>query len=147
MNEEHSQKQGLEENQEQVTNILQQYSNLIQQHPEIANTLNNNMVLQNFIQNTQVEANPEKRRISDRLSGFDVKDNIAWKEITRRFGSNIKQPELLSIANVLANYANIRLDRDAKRRKSVLIKWFNENWAAISGYLNHVVLEDSTQQS
>ena len=141
MNEEQTQKQtGIDENQEQISQgIFPQYSTLFQQHPTD--------IPMHGIQYPQNEENPEKKRISNRLSGFNAKDNIAWKEITRRFGSNIKQPELLSIAQAIANCANIRLDRDAKRRKSVLIKWFNENWNSICSYLNYVVLEDSPRQN
>ena len=89
----------------------------------------------------------EKERIASRLSGFNPKDNMVWHEITQRFGASIKQPELLSIATVLAQNANIKLDRDAKRRKSVLVKWFEENWAVIKPFLDYVVLEDSHQQN
>ena len=88
----------------------------------------------------------EKERIASRLSGFNPKDNMVWHEITQRFGASIKQPELLSIATVLAQNANIKLDRDAKRRKSVLIKWFEENWNAIHPFLDYVVLEDNHPQ-
>ena len=89
----------------------------------------------------------EKERIASRLSGFNPKDNMVWHEITQKFGASIKQPELLSIATVLAQNANVKLDRDAKRRKSVLIKWFEENWAAIKPFLDYVVLEDSHPQN
>ena len=96
--------------------------------------------------NTEQSTTKEKERIASRLSGFNPKDNIVWHEITQRFGASIKQPELLSIATVLAQNANVKLDRDAKRRKSVLIKWFEENWAAIHPFLDYVVLEDSHPQ-
>jgi hypothetical protein len=89
------------------------------------------------------ENNKEKERIAERLGGFNTKDNFVWKEIAARFGTNIKQPELLSIANVLASHANLKLDRDAKRRKSVLIKWFDEHWPQVQPYLDYVVLEDA----
>lgn len=89
------------------------------------------------------DGNKEKERITNRLSGFNPKDNVAWREITSRFGNNIKQQELLSIANVLANSASLKLDRDAKRRKCVLIKWFEENWQAIFPFLDYVVLEEA----
>ena len=88
----------------------------------------------------------EKERIANRLANFHPKDTVVWREITQRFGSSIKQPELLSIATVLAQNANIKLDRDAKRRKSVLIKWFQENWQIIRPFLDYVVLEDSHNQ-
>ncbi|EAX98890.1 hypothetical protein TVAG_210840 [Trichomonas vaginalis G3] len=87
--------------------------------------------------------NQEKDRIKGRLTGFDTKNNIAWHEITSRFGENVKQQELLSIANVLSLNANIKLDRDAKRRKSVLIKWFNENWTVLAPFLQFVVLDEA----
>ena len=86
--------------------------------------------------------NKEKERIAGRLTGFNPKDNDVWRQITSRFGANIKQPELLSIAKVLAQNANLKLDRDAKRRKSVLIKWFDENWNLIAPFIDYVVLED-----
>ena len=88
----------------------------------------------------------EKERIANRLANFNPKDTPVWREITQRFGSSIKQPELLSIATVLAQNANIKLDRDAKRRKSVLIKWFQENWQVIRPFLDYVVLEESHNQ-
>jgi hypothetical protein len=86
--------------------------------------------------------NKEKVRILGRLKDFNAKDCSVWREITGRFGRNIKQPELLSIASVLAGHANIKLDRDARRRKTVLVKWFEENWPALQPYLDYVVLED-----
>jgi hypothetical protein len=89
------------------------------------------------------DENREKQRIASRLHGFNVKDNPVWTAITQKFGPTIKQPELLSIASVLAANANIRLDRDAKRRKSVLLKWFEENWLAVEPFIDFVVLEES----
>ena len=100
-----------------------------------------------FNQQPAEQNNREKERIADRLKNFNPKDNPVWHKITQKFGPNIKQPELLSIAEVLSNSANVKLDRDAKRRKTVLIKWFSENWAAISPYLDFVVLEESTHKS
>jgi hypothetical protein len=93
------------------------------------------------------DANPEKQRIASRLSGFNPKETPVWQEITRRFGPNVKQRELVSIASVLAQGANVRLDRDAKRRKSVLIKWFQENWANVSPFLDYVFLEPNARQT
>jgi hypothetical protein len=104
-------------------------------------TQSGNVDLSQFV--VSHDGTKEKDRIAVRLSGFNVKDNPVWKEITAKFGTNIKQPELLSIADVLARHANIKLDRDAKRRKAVLIKWFNENWASLQPYLDFVVLEEA----
>jgi hypothetical protein len=86
---------------------------------------------------------PEKQRIANRLQGFNPKDNQIWNALAQKFGTNLKQPELLSIAAVLSKSANVRLDRDAKRRKSVLLKWFEENWNSICPFLDYVVLADT----
>lgn len=106
--------------------------------------LSSHVNIDNFLNpTTTTELNREKERIAGRLQGFNPKDNPAWHQITQKFGVNIKQPELLSIAEVLAQNACIKLDRDAKRRKAVLIKWFSENWDKIKPYLDYVVLEDA----
>lgn len=101
------------------------------------------LVEANMVIGQQQTSNQERQRIAARLGTFNAKDNEPWKEITQRFGANIKQPELLSIANVLSQSANVKLDRDAKRRKKVLIKWFDENWDAIKPFLDYIVLEDN----
>lgn len=89
--------------------------------------------------------NDEKRRIAMRMNGFDVKDNRVWAEIAKRFGVNVKQGELTNIAQVIAKHAGIKLDRDAKRRKCVLLKWFDENWEKIYPFLDYVVLASSSE--
>jgi hypothetical protein len=91
---------------------------------------------------SSADPNKERDRIATRLNGFNSKDNIAWKAIAQKFGNSVKQAELLSMAQVVASQANIKLDRDAKRRKSVLIKWFEENWVAIEPFLQYLVLEE-----
>lgn len=87
------------------------------------------------------DADSERSRISERISGFDPKNNIAWRTLTDRLGSNLTQRELLSIAKLVSQEANIKLDRDAQRRKIVLIKWFVENWEFVEPRLSDIVLE------
>ena len=85
----------------------------------------------------------ERIRIALRLNGFNPKDNVVTKEFEKRFGPNLKQSELRNIAQIIADHANIKLDRDAKRRKNVLLKWFDEHWTQIAPFLNNVVLDDA----
>ena len=94
----------------------------------------------------KVAQQDEKMRIAYRLAGFNPKDNPVTQEITRRFGSNIKHGELVGIAQAIADKAQIKLDRDAKRRKNVLLKWFAENWEIISPFLDYIVLEDNSEE-
>ena len=118
-------------------NLILQYKNM---NPNF-----NESTFEGLISNQKTEDNNEKKRISARMSNFQPKECKAWKEITQKFGNNIKQQELLSIANVLSSSAKLKLDRDAKRRKTVLIKWFDENWEAIKPFLPYVVLVNANQ--
>ena len=74
----------------------------------------------------------EVERVENRLAGFVPKDSHAWEVISNLYGSDVKQIHLRAIAEDIANHLAIRLDRDAKRRKTVLIKWFDENWDKVS---------------
>jgi hypothetical protein len=49
--------------------------------------------------------------------------------------------ELVSIGLLVADRLNITLDRDARRRKIVLLKWFDENWPLIEPLLPEIILE------
>ena len=84
----------------------------------------------------------EIARVQQRVSGFDAQGSDAWSYLCQQYGNKITQDELVSIADAIKPYAGIKLDRDARRRKSVIIKWYQDNWAVISGYLKYVVLED-----
>jgi len=83
----------------------------------------------------------ERERVDRRLDGFIAKESRAWKEITEHYGSSLNQGELLSLAEVLASEIGLHVDREAKRRKEVLIKWYDENIEKIAPFLKYVVLE------
>jgi hypothetical protein len=76
-----------------------------------------------------------------RLEGFDVGSSAIWTAIVKQYGSRVSHNELVAIAQMVASYAGLTLDRGARRRKTVLLKWFDENAAAIMPVLPRVVLE------
>jgi hypothetical protein len=84
----------------------------------------------------------ERERVQKRVDGFNWKRSTAWKRLTSSYGPNLKHEELLSIGDLVAKKLDIRLDRDARRRKIVMIKWFEENWAAVEPLLSKIILED-----
>jgi hypothetical protein len=84
----------------------------------------------------------ERERVQKRVDGFNWKRSTAWKRLTASYGPHLKHEELLSIADLVAKKLDIRLDRDARRRKIVMIKWFEENWAAVEPLLSKIILED-----
>jgi hypothetical protein len=85
----------------------------------------------------------EKQRVNARLEGFDPKSSVIGAAMTKQFGSNLTHSELVTIAGALANKAGISLDRDAKRRKTVLLKWFEEHSAELMPFLHLIVLEEA----
>ena len=87
------------------------------------------------------QGNDELNRVHQRVKGFDINKSVAWKTLTQTFGDKLTHEELTSIAELIANTIKIKLDRDAKRRKIVLIKWFEEHWDAVKCYLPIITLE------
>lgn len=88
----------------------------------------------------RTQSEREKCHLKKRLSGFDWKQSRAWHEITRHFGSGLSQDELLAIAEILATAVGLRTDRAARRRKEVLIKWFEENLSVLEPLFPRVEL-------
>jgi hypothetical protein len=83
----------------------------------------------------------ELERIEKRVGGFRWKASPAWRCLSLVFGPRLRQDELVSIAELVADRLHIRLDRDARRRKIVMVKWFEENWARVEPLLAQIVLE------
>jgi hypothetical protein len=83
----------------------------------------------------------ERDRVHRRVEGFNWVNSPAWVHLTRTYGPRIVHEELVSIAVLAANRLSIRLDRDARRRKVVMVKWFQENWASIEPLLHEIVLD------
>lgn len=81
----------------------------------------------NNIDENDYSAIREQDRLRDRLQEFNYKNSAAWQELSRRQWAERSQKELVSIAQVIAKHCNINLDRESKRRKEVLIKWFDDH--------------------
>jgi hypothetical protein len=48
---------------------------------------------------------------------------------------------------VIGSEIGIKVDREAKRRKEVLIKWFDENYTAIRTVIGKIEMEDTDGRS
>ena len=83
----------------------------------------------------------EQKKISQGLGEFDYKKSRAWKEIVDHNWESLSKGELLLIARVLSTYLHIPIGRESKRRKPVLVKWFDENLSKISEYLNVITIQ------
>jgi hypothetical protein len=83
----------------------------------------------------------ELARIQARLKGFDWEKSQSWAYFEGHYGPRISHGELLSIADLIATRTGIFPDRDARRRKSVLLKWFDDNWSRVVPWLGLVYLD------
>ena len=92
-------------------------------------------VQQQFIPTKEIKKSDEIERINNQLGGFDWKKSHAWSKISRTIGNEATLPTLRVIAQDMATKVNIRLGRDEKRRKCVLVKWFNDNWSKLEPML------------
>jgi hypothetical protein len=83
----------------------------------------------------------EKLRISKRVENWSVDRSQVWKKLQEIFGEKIQLNALLCVASQLSEQAGVILDRDAKRRKNILVKWFEEHWESLSPHLDRWVAE------
>lgn len=85
-------------------------------------------------ENPQVQY--EKLFLEEKRKNFDMNKCEAWKRLTDKFGQKVSQEELLTIAQIVSHELEIPLAREYKRRKEILVKWFDENldevWPFIS---------------
>ena len=86
----------------------------------------------------------EEKFIAEKKKDFDPYLSDAWKQLTIRYGPKISHGLLLSMAEVVSHHLQIELFREYKRRKEMLIKWFDEQLDIIIPFLdNHFTMIDS----
>lgn len=88
------------------------------------------------IETTDNIAETQKKKKKD---SFNYKDTEAYQMIIDKFGNNVRQQELIQIACCLSKKIGVKVERDSKRRKDLLFKWFQENIDKISPILHQVV--------
>jgi hypothetical protein len=88
----------------------------------------------------------ERSKIDQRIANFAYEKSGAWSEIKRRHWDQLTQAELLSVAQLLGWKLGIALDREAKRRKRVLVKWFDENLRELRPYIDAIHLDFADEE-
>ena len=84
---------------------------------------------------SEAQKSSEIERINSQLAGFEWKKSAAWSGITKIIGSEATLTTLRIVAQDMANKLNIKIGRDEKRRKCVLIKWFSDHWDQLESIL------------
>ncbi|KAK8886980.1 hypothetical protein M9Y10_038015 [Tritrichomonas musculus] len=80
----------------------------------------------------------QKRRQS---GNCDIKNSLAFKKLQQKGWDKFNQKELRSIAQVISKKSGISLDREAKRRREILLTWFDENFEYIKKHMDCITLE------
>lgn len=116
--------------------------NLIDKNPAAGASINRHLLhfisSMRFIETGCIQH--ERHRIDERIRNFEYERSEAWAELRRRGWDQLSQSELLSIAQILGKKLGIELDREAKRRKSILVKWFDENLTALRSRMGNITL-------
>lgn len=89
-----------------------------------------------------IPSKPEPSPFKKRKEIFNYKTCDAYALLTEKFGANIKHQELIMIASKAAKMYNLKVDRDAKRRKDLLFKWFQEHLKTIEPMLKTTLVFD-----
>ena len=85
----------------------------------------------------------EAKLIDRELKCFKWEESEAWHRLTERFGNKISQDELLSLAQIVSHETDIPLYREFKRRKSMLVKWFETNLDPVWDFIEkHIIVRD-----
>lgn len=87
---------------------------------------------------------PEKERIMQKLAGFEYRSSMAWHTLMQLYGPDVKRSSLCEIAKFISRTQGLKMDRDSKRRKDVLIKWYHDNWASVFPMLPYIKIENDT---
>lgn len=89
----------------------------------------------------------EAQRIYKKLNGFEYEKSPVWGYLSSRFSPNISHSELKIMAKFICGLTNLKLDRDASRNNSVLIKWYSDNWKILFPYVErcHFLDKDSKE--
>jgi hypothetical protein len=83
----------------------------------------------------------ERNRQPPVIYPLDSGCELIWKNLQDRFGTGVSHQELCSIAKLISQHFGLpEPNRDAKRVKTMLIKWFYNNWEAISPILCDIAL-------
>jgi hypothetical protein len=86
-----------------------------------------------------VQNDRDRMFVKQCLRNFDPATSEAWKFLENRFGPDIPKPWLISLGRVLAQHLNIPLAREYKRRKGMMIKWFDDHFEFIEPFINQHV--------
>jgi hypothetical protein len=119
---------------------------LVLSHSEIAPNIEKDLtelvaILRNEISAATQSQMHERKALESRTSGFQFKETDAYKQLQRRGFDNLKFSQLRAMATVMASHCNLEIDRQARRRKNICLKWLYEHWDVLEPELARMEME------
>ena len=71
------------------------------------------------------------QKMRDKFKPYETR---AWKWLSTRYGKIAKE-EIISLGQVVAKEMNIELSREYKRRKEMMILWFEEHYDEVMPFI------------
>jgi hypothetical protein len=82
----------------------------------------------------------ERSLLEARLRNFDLASSPPYQLFQAKGWHSMKFPEMVSVCEVLAKESHVPMDREAKRRKTVLFKWLSDNWMQLKPQIDTLQL-------
>lgn len=93
-----------------------------------------------------VKSSSDKKKVQQILKGFDPNISEAVMYLKTKYG-DLKQYEYLQIAEYCTEkIPSLTLDRESKRRKEVLLKWYHDNFFILKPILDNIVVENENHE-
>jgi hypothetical protein len=79
-----------------------------------------------------------EREVSNQHLGDFKSTGSLGKRFTDKIGCGVvwKKAELITLANICSEIANLRFPRDYKRNRELVYKWLSDNYLAIEPLMN-----------
>jgi hypothetical protein len=90
---------------------------------------------------TPASVQNERKSLNDRIELFDPVSSPWHHTLEERGLINMRFPEMLALVEVMADYVNLSIDRESKRRKTVLFEWVDRHWAVLAPVLPLISVE------
>jgi hypothetical protein len=83
----------------------------------------------------------ERQIIESRTRNFNWNSSAPWLFFVRQGWTDRTFPEMIGIAQIMADGTGIELDREAKRRKSILFQWMDQHWHVLQPIANTMKIQ------
>jgi hypothetical protein len=87
------------------------------------------------------ESADEVKKVKQLMKDFSQDESLAWKQMCNHFGRELQHSELFSLAQTIAELHGSELSapgRLERRRRTMLIRWFDSNWEIIEPTLSRI---------